>query len=195
MQLGSTVCCSFLSSFPHLGRTTLRISWSLVPATLEWWRCSRNGRQPVWAAFALGTVSTSESSAGTGAAATPLLALHPQAIVILFVGVHFPQTQQSWHEGVSVALRSALLTGGISVHVHGSVLSKATQGLGYPGLHQGQLMLSLEYCGIDGWWVLSPLIHFFLGSRKKCEKNGGSHSDLPEGGNRKQIATKSYSYG
>lgn len=83
--------------------------------------------------------------------------------------------------------------GEISVRAHGSVPGKATQGLGYPGFHQGQPMLSLEYCGINSWCVW--MLWYRLGSRKKFEKTGGNHSDLPEGGNWKQIATKSHGHG
>lgn len=37
MQLGSTVCCSFLSSFPYSGRAAVRFSLSLVPAPCQSW--------------------------------------------------------------------------------------------------------------------------------------------------------------
>lgn len=44
---------------------------------------------------------------------------------------------------------------------------------------------------VDVLWAL----WYRLGSRKKREKTGDNYSDLPEGGNWKQIATKSHGYG
>lgn len=142
-------------------------------------------------AFALGPVSTSEGSAGTGAAATPLLALQPQAIVILLVGVHFFWTQQSWHQGGSVAPVLHFSLGSNLCPCPWFCAGQSTTVFGLPwpspGAPDGLFGISQD----QQLWAL----WYRLGSRKKCEKTVDNHSDLPEGGNWKQIATKSHGHG
>lgn len=171
MQLGSTVCCSFLSSFPYLGRTTVRISWTLVPGTLEWWRCSgmEGSTCPSLCELPLCWEQSAPQRAQLGPELLPLPCWHcrnSDFVSRCALPLDSADLTQGWLCGTETCPSP---WGEISVHACGSVLGKATEGLGDPGLHQGLLMLSLEYCRIDNWCTLSTLIQTW--QQKEMWKN------------------------
>lgn len=119
MQLGSTVCCSFLSSCCYPRRVAVRFSLSLVPTPCQ---PQGGGEAPggrvicPWAS--VGTLSLGSSWCLAGlrwdmscCCSTAGTAAPGSRGVILVVDVSFLWTQQSWHQGGPSTLRSALLVG------------------------------------------------------------------------------------
>lgn len=153
------MCCSFLSLFPYPGRAAVRFSFSVVPAPCQ--SCS-GGEAP-----------GRESGMSPSPCGHPLLWQQPashraqvgQELLLLLRCRHCSPRQErsdfvSRHE---LPWDSAELAPGwpcgaqprtsrrgeIPVGARRSVPGKASQGSGYPTLHWGQLMLSLEFCRVN----------------------------------------------
>lgn len=158
MQLGSTVCCSFLSSFPYPGRVAIRFSLSLVPAPCQ----PQSG----------GDAPGREGGVSPSPCGHPLLREQPasrrvqvgqELLPIRCQHCSLGQERSDFVSRRELPPDSAELAPGwpcsaqtctphrgeIPVGACGSMPGKAAWGLGYPSLHRGQLMLSLEFCRVN----------------------------------------------
>lgn len=111
--------------------------------------------------------------------------------MILVVGVSFPWTQQSWHQGGPPALRPTLLIREKSLLVPMDLCEEKQSRIWVTMVFTGgncSFLWSFAGSTVDVLWA-----HWYTldASERGGEKSGSYRSDLSRGGNWKQIGTKS----